>query len=163
MQEVEQWVERTIRFVNLTAAVLLGAITLLTFVSVVFRYVFNAPVPDSFDIGRLLLGVSVFWGIAAATFRSEHIQVDILDTALSERGRRLLDMFSSLVFLVFMGALTWMFFAQTDKRMRSGQTTADLLVPVWPFHGVAWIGSLLTVLVLVFMLWRYSSARKRRS
>ena len=39
---------------------------------------FNYAIPDSFDIGRLLLGILIFWGIAATSYRGTHITVDLV-------------------------------------------------------------------------------------
>ena len=34
--------------------------------------------PTSFDFGRLLLGILIFWGIAATSYRGGHITVDLV-------------------------------------------------------------------------------------
>jgi len=90
---------------------LLALVTALTFVSVVLRYVFNWSIPDSYDLGRNLLGILIFWGIAVAGYRGAHITIDLLWNALPRRAQgrpgRVLD----LVLALAMGALAWAGFA----------------------------------------------------
>ena len=39
-------------------------------------------IPDSYDFGRLLLGILIFWGIAATSYRGTHITVDLVWAAV---------------------------------------------------------------------------------
>ncbi len=88
MSQRPSLVARLIGAMELFAAWLLAAITALTFTSVILRYAFNWSIPDSFDVGRNLLGIAIFWGIALAAYRGEHITVDLLWGALGPRARR---------------------------------------------------------------------------
>ena len=38
----------------------------------------SASIPDSYDFGRMLLGILIFWGIAATSYRGAHITVDLI-------------------------------------------------------------------------------------
>ncbi|MGH1349195.1 MAG: TRAP transporter small permease [Methyloligellaceae bacterium] len=160
MQNKDTIRNRLIRIVDIVAAVLLGMVTMLTFVSVLCRYVINWPIPDNFDIGRLLLGISVFWGIASATLRSEHIQVDILYETLAEKGKRILNIFATAFSSFFMFGIVWMVAGQVLKIRDGNETTTDLLIPIWPFYAVAWIGALLTIIILGIMLWSYFTSNE---
>ena len=42
------------------------------------RNFFSVSIPDSYDFGRLLLGILIFWGIAATSYRGTHITVDLV-------------------------------------------------------------------------------------
>ena len=48
------------------------------FIAVLLRNFFSYAIPDSFDIGRMLLGILIFWGIAATSYRGGHITVDLV-------------------------------------------------------------------------------------
>jgi TRAP-type C4-dicarboxylate transport system permease small subunit len=93
--------------VELTAAVVLAGTTVLTFVSVVSRYLFARPIPDQYDVSRLLLGVLIAWGIATCTVRREHIDVDILWSAMRPFGRRILDVLAMSASLLFLALAAW--------------------------------------------------------
>lgn len=155
MQNNNSRLNGLIKVVDVIAATLLGIVTILTFVSVICRYVLSWPVPDSFDIGRLLLGISVFWGIASATFRSEHIQVDILYETLRGFGRRVLNIIAKVCFSLLMFGIIWMLAGQIFKVYEGGETTTDLLIPIWPFYAIAWVGAVLTFIIAGAALWRF--------
>lgn len=150
----EPWLDRAVEFVERAAAMFLAAITALTFVSVFLRYLFRAPLPDDFDLSRLLLGVCVFWGIACACHRGEHIQVDLLWRALPRRGRLAMDALATAVTLGFMALFAWMMLARVAATRAAGMTTFELQLPLWPFYGVAWLGLGLAVVLLAAYLRR---------
>lgn len=150
MRERSRWLHRIAEAVDRVGALLLGIVTALTFVAVVCRYVLNAPIPDGFDISRLLLGVAVFWGIAAASYRLDHVQVDLLWTALGRRGRRWLDLGAALVTLGFFALLTAMFTEKVRDTFAANEQTFDLRLPVWAFYALGWLG-LAVGLVLLAM------------
>ena len=60
--------DRFIDGIELTAAVFIGIVALDVFVTVMLRYV-GVSIPDSYDLGQLLLGILIFWGIAATSYR----------------------------------------------------------------------------------------------
>lgn len=148
MQSFENLIRRIVNFVDGAAAMFLAIITALTFLTVVLRYVFNESIPGSFDIGRLLLGIAIFWGVAVAAYRKEHIQVDILWSVLPRRVQGWLNVFADIVFFGCACVFAAMFWRQTMVMLASGETTFELDVPIWPFHLVAWLGIALTAVVL---------------
>ena len=70
--------DRFINGIELIAAFFIGLVAVDIFVSVLLRYFFAVQIPDSYDFGRLLLGSVIFWGIAATSYRGNHITVDLL-------------------------------------------------------------------------------------
>ena len=63
--------------IELIAAFFVGVVAADIFISVLLRYFFSYQIPDSYDFGRLLLGILIFWGIAATSYRGGHITVDL--------------------------------------------------------------------------------------
>ena len=57
------------------------------------------PIPDSYDFGQLLLGILIFWGIAATSYRGTHITVDLVWPVVGPRWQRIIDVFATLVLL----------------------------------------------------------------
>jgi TRAP-type transport system small permease protein len=150
----DRLVERLVVAVEWGAATFLALVTALTFVSVIMRYLFVAPVPDDFDFSRLMLGISVFWGIACACYRGEHIQVDILWGVLPRWGRLAVDALATGISLAFMATFAWMMLERVARARAAGMTTVDLHVPIWPFYGAAWLGLALAVVLLPVYLHR---------
>jgi TRAP-type C4-dicarboxylate transport system permease small subunit len=147
---VDRILDAVIDFTERAAGVFLAAIVVLTFVSVTLRARLGIAVPDWFDLSRLTLGVAIFWGIASTSYRDEHIQVDVVWEWLGPRGRRIVDFFAACVLLAFLAAFAWMLTFKVGSGFRSGESTFDVRIPVWPFHLVAAFGIFLaTVLVAI--------------
>jgi TRAP-type C4-dicarboxylate transport system permease small subunit len=142
-------VERFIALIELTAAGFLAVVTALTFVSVILRYFFAWAIPDSYDLTRLLLGILIFWGIAVASYRGDHITVDLLWSAMPRRAKRATNAFASLVTLVGLAAFTWMFALKVLGTRADHVETFDLRQPVWIYYFIAWIGLAAAVALLI--------------
>src|SRR5689334_16898557 len=91
--------DRFIDGIELLAAIFVGIVAADIFISVLLRHFFAVSIPDSYDFGRLLLGILIFWGIAATSYRGTHITVDLVWGAVGPRGKRLIDIFATLVLL----------------------------------------------------------------
>src|SRR6201985_1419423 len=79
------------------AAVLLLADLLVVCVSVLARYLFNAPVEWSDDVARGLMVGSSFFGAASALARSENLGVAFFVSLLPARLRPIVDAVSALL------------------------------------------------------------------
>src|SRR5580658_9733960 len=79
--------DRFIDGIELIAAFFAGVVALDIFTSVLLRYFFGVQIPDSYDFGRLLLGILVFWGIAATSYRGNHITVDLVYANVGDRAK----------------------------------------------------------------------------
>ena len=74
--------DRFIDGIELIAACFVGIVAADIFISVLLRYFFAVSIPDSYDFGKLLLGILIFWGIAATSYRGTHITVDLVWAAV---------------------------------------------------------------------------------
>ncbi len=99
--------DRFIDGIELIAAFFVGLVALDIFVSVMLRYFFSVQIPDSYDFGRLLLGILIFWGIAATSYRGNHITVDLVYANVGERMQRFIDVFATLVLLFVVTVQTY--------------------------------------------------------
>jgi TRAP-type C4-dicarboxylate transport system permease small subunit len=151
---LEKLTDRIVTVAEYAAAVALAAVTMLTFVSVMMRYLVATPVPDDFDFTRLVLGIAIFWGIACACWRGGHIQVDLLWNALPRRGRNAMDVFATLFTFAFMAAFAWTVFSRVGGTQATGMTTMVLQVPIWPFYALAALGLGFAVLLIPAHLYR---------
>ena len=146
--------DRFIDMIEWIAAGFVGLVALDIFVSVLLRNIFNYAIPDSFDIGRLLLGILIFWGIAATSYRGAHITVDLEWGNVGPRYQRWIDVFATLVLLFVVTAQTWTLFDKVRGTYRDNVTTFDLHMPTWPFFAVAWIGDVSAVLLIAIRTYR---------
>jgi len=142
-------VDRFIDLIEVTAAGFLAVVTLLTFVSVILRYFFAWGIPDSYDFTRLLLGILIFWGMAVASYRGDHITVDLFYAAVPRQLQRAMDVFSALVTLVGMTTFTWMMAEKVLDTRADHVGTFDLRQPVWVYYFIAWIGLASSIVLLI--------------
>jgi TRAP-type C4-dicarboxylate transport system permease small subunit len=149
--------DRFVRMVEGTAGLLLLTVALATFATVVLRKLFNYSPPDWFDLAQLLLGISIFWGIASACYRNGHILVDLVWEFLSSRGRRILDITATSILLVFMAVLTLMLADAIRDTAVANVLTMELKLPVWPFHLLAGAGILAGTILTAVRLARLCS------
>src|SRR5258708_36621062 len=94
------------------AAGFVGLVAADIFISVMLRGLFRTSIPDSYDFGRLLLGILIFWGIAPTSYRGTHITVDLVWASVRPRFQRGIDVFATLVLLVVVSVQTYTLFAK---------------------------------------------------
>ena len=146
--------DRFIDGIELIAAAFVGIVAADTFISVLLRYFFSVSIPDSYDFGRLLLGILIFWGIAATSYRGTHITVDLLYSAVGPKLQRVIDVFATLVLLFVVAVQTSMLFDKVVGTYRDHVLTYDLNLPTWPFFAVAWAGDVSAVLLIAIRTFR---------
>jgi TRAP-type transport system small permease protein len=146
--------DRFLDGIELIAAFFVGIVALDIFVSVMLRYFFSVQIPDSYDFGRLLLGILIFWGIAATSYRGNHITVDLLYASVGDRAKRFIDVFATLVLLFVVTVQTYTLFDKVRGTYADHVQTFDLRLPVWPFFLVAWLGDVSAVLLIAVRTYR---------
>ena len=115
---------------------------------------FNYAIPDSFDIGRMLLGILIFWGIAATSYRGGHITVDLVWANVGPKYQRMIDVFATLVLLFVVTVQTWTLFDKVRGTYNDNVLTFDMHMPTWPFFAVAWAGDVAAVLLIAIRTYR---------
>ncbi len=146
--------DRFINAIELIAALFVGIVAADIFISVLLRYFFAISIPDSYDFGKMLLGILIFWGIAATSYRGTHITVDLVWAAAGPLGKRLIDIFATLVLLFVVSVQTAMLFDKVRGTYYDHVLTFDLRLPTWPFFAVAWAGDVSAVLLIAIRTYR---------
>ena len=140
--------------IEMIAAVFVGIVAADIFISVVLRACCRIQIPDSYDFGRLLLGILIFWGIAATSYRGAHISVDLIWAAANKRWKRIIDVFATLVLLLVVTVQTRMLFDKVWTTYLDNVLTFDLHLPTWPFFALAWLGDVSAVILIAIRTWR---------
>ncbi len=148
------FMDRFIDGIELVAAIFVGLVAADTFISVLLRKFLSTSIPDSYDFGRMLLGILIFWGIAATSYRGTHITVDLVWSSVSPKYQRAIDVFATLVLLFVVTMQTLMLFDKVAQTRADNVLTYDLHLPTWPFFAVAWAGDVSAVLLIAIRTWR---------
>ena len=146
--------DRIIHVIEWLAASFVGIVAADIFISVLLRKFFNTSIPDSYDLGRQLLGILIFWGIAATSYRGGHITVDLLWTSAGPKLKRFIDVFATLVLLLVVTVQTVMLFDKVRLTYQDNVLTYDLNLPTWPLFAVAWMGDVCAVVLIAVRAWR---------
>ena len=146
--------DRLINSIEWLAAIFVGIVALNIFVAVVLRKFFSTSIPDAYDFGRMLLGILIFWGIAATSYRGGHITVDLLWTSAGPKLKRFIDVFATLVLLFVVTVQTVMLFDKVSGTYRDNVLSYDLNLPIWPMFAVAWAGDVCAVVLIAVRAWR---------
>jgi len=102
----------------------------------------------------LMLGILIFWGIAATSYRGSHITVDLVWSLSNARLKRVIDVLATLVLLFVVTVQTIMLFDKVRGTYNDNVLTYDLNLPTWPFFAVAWMGDVCAVLLIAIRTWR---------
>ena len=140
--------------IELIAAFFVGIVAADIFISVLLRKFFSTSIPDAYDFGRMLLGILIFWGIAATSYRGGHITVDLLWANVGSRFKRMIDVFATLVLLFVVTVQTYTLFDKVAGTYRDNVLTFDLRLPTWPFFAIAWAGDVSAVLLIAIRTYR---------
>jgi tripartite ATP-independent transporter DctM subunit len=128
------------------AAILLAADLVVVCVSVLLRFLFNAPVEWSDDVARGLMVGSAFFGAASALARGENVGVSFFRDLLPTRLRGLVDSTSALLVVLISGYVA--FNALKLGTLTAGQTTGSGLPLELTFYPMG-VGALfMTVFAL---------------
>jgi TRAP-type C4-dicarboxylate transport system permease small subunit len=146
--------DRFIDSIEWVAAFFVGVVALNTFTAVFMRKFFAVTIPDYYNFGQFLLGILIFWGIAATSYRGSHITVDLVWANASPRYQRWIDIFATLVLLFVVTVQTYTLVDKVIDTRNSHIVTMDLGVPVWPFFLVSWIGDVSAVLLIAIRTYR---------
>ena len=103
------------------ACVVLIAVMLITFVDVVGRYFFNAPITFAVELIQLGMGLLVLFGLAITTLQRGHIAVDVIESLVPEGVAGLfITRFAPADYLDTVNTLGLPYYADSQPKGRKG-------------------------------------------
>jgi C4-dicarboxylate transporter DctM subunit len=109
------------------AALIMCFALVLSFYSVVARYVFHWSLDWSDEIAVYAVVWSVFFGISSLIKTDGHVRVDLVITRFSEKRQRILDFYHTLLGLAFVAVVAWGGFLLVQKAHATGITSESHL------------------------------------
>lgn len=124
------------RVEEVASVLLLTAILGLMFTQVVARYIFQAPLFWSDELGRFCYVWMSFVAATAIVARRGHIRIDLVNALLGPRGRQAVD---HLAGLIVIGTCAYLVVGSWDWLMTTLRpTTPALRMPLVWLYGVVW-------------------------
>ena len=142
-------VEWAVRGLTALSAIALTVLLLATFIGVIMRYVFAAPILGANEIIQLVSVIIVMLAMPAAAHRGDHVRVDVLDNQIGAAGRFVADIVSRGIAIYLLYRLAVRAWAKMLDAAEFGDATNMLEIPLWPFYGMLLLGTALFALVLV--------------
>lgn len=149
-----KWIES---YLGGSAAIILFVLMILTFVDVVGRDAFNAPVPGGFEITQILMAALFFTGIPVVSWRGEHVVVDLFDGITPPAVNKWKQVVITLLSAISMAVVAWQCWVLGIDLGESNQVTEHLAIPVGPILIFIAIMSGITSILLVMNSGRYLS------
>ncbi len=130
------------------------AVAVLATASVLGRWLFNAPIDGDFEFVKMATAVTVFMYLPYAQWRRGNIMVDTFTGWMSPAARRALDAFWDLVYAAFAAFMAYALFFGTSDAIRSGETTMQRQIPLWPSIGLSDLLAALLCIVTLATAWQ---------
>src|SRR5258708_615058 len=146
--------DRLLDSIEWIAAFFVGIVALNTFLAVFMRKFFAVTMPDYYNFGQFMLGILIFWGIAATSYRGTHITVDLVWANVTPKYQRWIDVFATLVLLFVVTAQTYTLFDKVRGTYNDNVLTFEIHMPTCPFFAVAWAADGSAVLLFAIRTYR---------
>jgi len=131
----------------LGAAILCG-LMIFTFVAVLLRYVFNAPLRGDIEVTQLA-SLAVTWlGVAWGQVKKTHLRVDILTSKLSKRNAFFLETGTYILIIAVVAIMFWQGIPNTIHYFKAHMTTVTYAIPLGPESVLVPLGAFLMLLIL---------------
>ena len=143
------------RFAAAVGAGVVVAMMLVVTYSVVNRYILNTPITWTDELSGYLVVALVMLGAADALRRGDHISVDLITSRLTNRGKRVVEIWSYIVVLVFSSVLLISSKKTIDYSVNFEIVSEGYLeVPMWIPQSFLILGGSLVFLVALANLVR---------
>ena len=153
--------ERLARMVAIAGGLLMGGVVLMTVISVLGRYLFNAPIPGDYELTELACGIAVFAFLPYCHARSGNIVVEFFTGRLRARYKTALATVHNLAFTLVAGLITWRLFVGGMHKLQDGETTLFLGIPLHWAYFPALLGAGLLTAICVLVVSRHVRALTR--
>ena len=141
-------------------AFILAAMTLLTFVQVVLRYVFNSGLFWALEATTYMFGWLVLFGMSYGVKVGSHIGVDLFVKMASPRVQRLIGIATGLLALLYAGIVLYGAVIYVDKMHTLGVEAEDIPLQRWLLLIIVPIGFALLFVRLAQACWRIVTGRQ---
>ncbi len=145
-----RWLDR---FEEWAVMLMLAAMTVVTFVQVVLRYVFNQGFTWALELTTIFFAVMIFVGISYGVRVGAHIGIDALVKLMPPMVRRVVSIGIVLLCLVYAGIILVGSWDYVTKMKEVGIELEDLPVPLWIVRAIMPLGYVLLSVRFLQVLW----------
>ncbi|HYD75595.1 TRAP transporter small permease [Ramlibacter sp.] len=140
--------------------VLMAAMTVVTFMQVVARYVFNYSFVWALELTGVLFAWLIFIGMSYGVRVGAHIGVDVLVKALGPKPARIVGSIAAALCIAYALIVTWGGYQYVSKMYDVGILMQDIPIAQWIPRLVVPLGFGLLAFRFSQVLWRLASGQE---
>ncbi|MCE7026687.1 TRAP transporter small permease [Jiella avicenniae] len=134
-------------------------IVVLTCVSIAGRALLTVdlccgPVPGDVEMIEIASGVAVFFFLPFCQLKRGHVTVDVFSGLMGPRGVAVTDLLGNLLMTAAAVVILWRLELGLEDKLRSGETTFILALPLWWGYALSMVGAVAFALVSAYTLLR---------
>lgn len=126
-----------LNFDLLLASAILTILIFLTFLGVVWRYIFNAPFTWLEEVQTSCMVWIVFAAAGAAFRTGNHVAIEMVVDLMPEKVQKVMEWLISIVVVVVVGYLFFQSIGFIQVFLKSGRSTSMLKIPYAVVYGIA--------------------------
>lgn len=134
LDHLEEWI----------ISLMLFAMTALTFLQVVMRYVFNSGYSWALELTTVFFAIMIFTGVSYGVRVGSHIGVDALVKMMGPGPRKVVSVLAVVLSLVYVGLVLTGSWVYVSKMREVGIELEDMAIPRWWVLAVMPLGLALT-------------------
>jgi C4-dicarboxylate transporter, DctQ subunit len=127
--------------------------TLLVFLDVIMRFVFNAGFMWTQELTLHMSAWMVLFGASYGLKVGSHIGMDAFVKLFPAIGQRILSGIAAILALIYCGLILYGSYVYLAKMKMIGIELEDIPIPAWQAHGMLLIGYVFLTVRLLIILW----------
>jgi TRAP-type C4-dicarboxylate transport system permease small subunit len=151
------WLEKIL---DITCAILLILMMLITTSDVVGRYLLHAPLQGAFESNELLLYVVVFVALPRVTWQNRHLTVSLIDNLLGSSAKRIQHIVVNGISGTILLILSWRLWIQATQIAEYGDRSNALNIPLAPLAFIVAVLTCLSAIAALLQPWFQHNAQQ---
>ena len=119
------------------ASAILAILIVLTFLGVIWRYIFDAPFTWLEEVQTSCLVWIVFAAAGAAFRTGNHVAIEMIVDLMPAKVQKIMEWFISIVVVAVVGYLVFQSIGFIQVFIKSGRSTSMLKIPYTAVYGIA--------------------------
>lgn len=142
MKAIYNIVQKISNILGKISALVIFLMMLFMVADIVLRFTINRPIIGSYEIVEQMMVILVFFAFAHTQIKKGHIAVDIVTSAVPRKVRDIMNVITACLSTIIIGIVSYATFQQILTEIAKKSTTSTLLIPIYPFSAVVFIGVL---------------------
>lgn len=124
----------------------------LTVGDVIGRFVFNKPIPGTFELTKIIFALSAFFSFPVSQYKGENLGITLIYDKMPLRLRGILDFLSSVI-SICMFSVAFLQTLRYAARMKAANSITSVLR--WPMHPWIYIAAIGLLILVIALLWDF--------